>query len=104
MRPEKAARISSYLARNSARISIMNREREDLLDYYEKQKYSEYAVSEGASNGGENIAKRRARLEAQHHNAKSRKTLFSGRRKGMWSGLSFGLIIVMIILVMHLMG
>lgn len=98
MRPEKAARISSYLARNSARISIMNREREETADYYEKNKYAEYVFSEEA----ERIAKRRAQMIARRQPQRKKKSFLTSR-KGMPNILSFGVIVIIMVMIIILM-
>ncbi len=99
MRPEKAARISSYLARNSARISIMNREREEIADYYEKNKYAEYAFSEEA----ERIAKRRAQMDAHRQPQRKRKNSLFGNGKGMPNILGFGFIVIIMVMIIMIM-
>ena len=96
MRPEKVARISSYLAKNSARISVMNRKREDVTDYYVKSKYAEYALSEEMPQG----EKRRMHLNAYPQSSKKRNYLMYG--KGRFNILSFGIIVIIIFLAMVL--
>jgi len=98
MRPEKAARISSYLAKNSARISVMNRKREDVTDYYVKSKYAEYALSEEMPQR----EKRRMRLAAHAQPSKKRNNLLSGNGKGRSSILGFGIIVIIMFLAMVL--
>ncbi len=99
MRPEKAARISSYLAKNSARISIMSRKRDGIADYYEKSKYAECVFSEEANH----IAKHRERLNAHKQPQKKQKNFLFGNSRGKSNVLGFGLIIVIMMMAMILM-
>lgn len=98
MRPEKAARISSYLAKNSARISVMNRKREDVTDYYVKSKYAKYALSEEMPQR----EKRRMRLDAHAQPSKKRNNLLSGNGKGRFNIMSLGIVVIIIFLAMVL--
>ena len=96
MRPEKAARISSYLAKNSARISVMNRKKEHFADYYEKSKYAEYVLSEEMSQR----RKSQISVDSDTQTLKKRKNFLNG--KGRSNILGFGIIVIIMLLAMVL--
>ena len=98
MRPERAARISSYLAKNSARISVMNRKKEHFADYYEKSKYAEYVLSEEMPQR----RKSRISVDADTQTLKKRKNFLSGNGKGRSNILGFGIIVIIMFLAMVL--
>lgn len=104
MRAEKAARIQSYLVRNSARVSMKKREPEETRDYYEKNKYLNELMSEKDvrkkeimpgvdSTGAQRYGKRSGRAGRR---------IFG--RISAWSLVSFVLVIFILFFALKLAG
>lgn len=104
MKAEKAARIQSYLVRNSARASMKKREPEETRDYYEKNKYLNELMSEKDIRKKE-ILPEVDRAGAQRYGKRSERT---GRRIfgriSAWSLVSFVLVIFILFFAFKLAG
>lgn len=102
MKADKAARISGYLTRNSVRASLMKRDRSELPDYYEKGKYLEDTMKASDPEDREKAVRKRGKIKKHADSAWVRGIRLVGGRNSKWSLLSFGLIVIMLLLVMKL--
>lgn len=99
MKAEKAARIQSYLVRNSARASIRKRKPEETADYYEKTKYLDTKQPD-ADTGRTVIPDNESGAERNswmNRSKKIGKRVFG--RTSAWSLISFVLVILMLLFV-----
>ena len=115
MRAEKAAKVHSYLVRNSARASIRRREPKETMDYYEKLKYLDSMEQEpnagreadipGKDIGRETDIPGKGTAQTGNWVKRSKK---AGRkvfgRISAWSLVSFVMVIIMILFVLKFVG